>query len=1368
MLTLINNRTYEVVIESMETLAAGPHGGKNIIRGWAVDKFRCRALPLSVKGGGEAVLKRSCRKDIRLVFGLHDDAASGFDIVLPDGMTAFDLIIETPGKSLSRHMTISRIRDLLRRDHVQKRMRQMLYYVFHAWTPAGMRALLAAVKRRFTKKQGFYEDWIKHHETMTRHDCEELIRGFHTLPLISVVVPVYNVEETWLRRCVESMQNQWYPNWQLCLADDCSSSPSVKPVMRDLAEHDSRIKVVFREQNGRISAATNSAIELATGEYVGFMDNDDELAPQALFEVVKAINENPETDFIYTDEDKITEDGVRFDPFFKPDFSPNLLLGHNYITHFVVVSTQLLGRTGLLRSQYDGSQDYDFVLRATEQARSIRHIPQQLYHWRTLASSVAGDPHSKMYAYEAGRRAIEAALERRGVRSSVSMLDNLGTYKIDYEAGSPSVAVLVSSYTPRQLEAVKKLTDYTSVRFIPLDGRDVNDIARECDEPLLVLLDGLKPTNSAWLREMVNYSRISGIGAVGGKVFDDRQRVLNVGVTLNALRSGQPFEMRGEWDEGIGYYFRDLLPRDMFAVTEDCMLVSRKNFCDLNGLDKRLSPGLRGIDYCVRLAKQTGLTTLWQPYSTFTDAKKSHLDIPKDGIVRYLNTHHALDDRFTAAYFPPQPHRQEGIEHSIDYVDMGKNGETVTITGWVADLHAGEVVDIALAQSPWLNVRKIERLVRLDVNTSLAVPANAVLGFKVELGVTGGRMHLAQEKPVLVFTTSTDREEVPVPVSSSATLSAVISFGRKVALLGHPRRTTKRLIEKYWAPHWQRRAYAKLIKRTEQYDMSEVQRALNGFAYKPLISLLVPVYNVDRKWLEKCVESIKGQYYPHWQLCLADDCSTQSQVRPLLSRFADEDSRIKIVFREKNGHISRATNSALELADGEFVGLLDNDDELAPQALFEVVAKLNERPETDMVYSDEDKEDEEGNRFDPHFKPDYSPDLLLSTNYISHFGVYRKSIVEDIGGFRPGYEGSQDYDLVLRFTERTTPSRIQHVAKVLYHWRTLATSTASSSGAKNYASDAGLRALRSAMERRDISADVRSGVANGIYDVHYAIADNALVSVIIPTKDGYDNIERCVESIIAKTDYPNYEIIVADNGSTNPHMWDLYHHYEKCLGDRFTVEKIDIPFNFSRINNIASRCAQGKYLLFLNDDTEVIHESWMTRMVSFAQHERIGVVGAKLYYPTETIQHAGIVLGLGGAAGHIQVGYPRNYLGYFGRLIENVNYYAVTAACCMVAADDFWAVNGFDEKLAVAYNDVDLCIRIHDQLRRDIVWAHEVELYHYESVTRGYDVANKSKKERLNSEARIFKAKYPQIVDNDPYYNPNLSRTSGNFWVRES
>ncbi|MDU3485846.1 MAG: glycosyltransferase family 2 protein, partial [Enterococcus faecalis] len=536
------------------------------------------------------------------------------------------------------------------------------------------------------------------------------------------------------------------------------------------------------------------------------------------------------------------------------------------------------------------------------------------------------------------------------------------------------------------------------------------------------------------------------------------------------------------------------------------------------------------------------------------------------------------------------------------------------------------------------------------------------------------------------------------------------------------------------------------------------------FHYQPKISIAMPVYNVEEKWLRLCIDSILNQVYTNWELCMADDASTDSNVKKILTEYQQLDERIRVVFREQNGHISEATNSALAIATGEFVALLDNDDELAINAFYEVVKVLNENPELDLIYSDEDKIDMDGNRSDPAFKPDWSPDLLLGTNYISHLGVYRRSILEEIGGFRKGYEGSQDYDLVLRFTEKTTKERIKHIPKVLYYWRMLPTSTAVDQGSKGYAFEAGLRAVQDALVRREINGHATHGAANGLYDVYYDIESEKLVSIIIPTKNGYKDVQRCVSSIIEKTTYQNYEIIMADNGSTDPKMHELYAEFEKQLPGRFFVESIDIPFNFSTINNRAAKKAHGEYLLFLNNDTEVITENWLTLMVSFAQQERIGCVGAKLLYPNNTVQHAGVILGLGGVAGHGHYGYPHGDLGYFGRLAINVNYSAVTAACLLMKKADFDAVGGFEEAFTVAFNDVDLCLKVQ-ALGRDNVWLHEAELYHFESQTRGYDDKGKKKK-RFEQEKVMMEEKWGPLIENDPFYNPNLTRDIPNFSLR--
>jgi glycosyltransferase involved in cell wall biosynthesis len=523
----------------------------------------------------------------------------------------------------------------------------------------------------------------------------------------------------------------------------------------------------------------------------------------------------------------------------------------------------------------------------------------------------------------------------------------------------------------------------------------------------------------------------------------------------------------------------------------------------------------------------------------------------------------------------------------------------------------------------------------------------------------------------------------------------------------------------------------------------------------------MPVYNVEEQWLRACIASVRSQYYQNWELCIADDCSSDTHIKPLLEEFKMLDSRIKVVYREENGHISEASNSALAIATGEFVGLLDNDDTLADFALYEVVKLLNEHPEADLIYSDEDKLSEDNKRSQPFFKTDWAPDILLATNYICHFGVYRKAIMDEIGGFRKGYEGAQDYDLVLRFTEKT--DRIFHIQKILYHWRMISNSTAVNPESKGYAFEAGLRSLEDALERRGIEGAVTHGAFPGVYNIEYEIVNNGLVSVIIPTRDNATDLKACIDSIFEKTIYEKFEIIVADNGSEKEETFKLFEYYTKKYPNQFKVVRIDIPFNFSKINNLAAEESKGEYLLFLNNDITVITKGWMKRMVSYAQQEHVGAVGAKLYYFDNTIQHAGVLLGMGGVAGHGHVGYPRGDYGYFGKLVTTNNYTSVTAACMMVKRADFDRVNGFEEKLTVAFNDVDFCLKLYEAGKFN-VWLHNVELYHYESKSRGAEDTY-SKYKRFNSEIKYMKDHWLKYIKNDPYYNRNLTRVDGNYAI---
>ncbi len=575
---------------------------------------------------------------------------------------------------------------------------------------------------------------------------------------------------------------------------------------------------------------------------------------------------------------------------------------------------------------------------------------------------------------------------------------------------------------------------------------------------------------------------------------------------------------------------------------------------------------------------------------------------------------------------------------------------------------------------------------------------------------------------------------------------------------------------------------------TETFDrhtpesLAALAKDESAFALKPLISIVMPVYNTPQRWLLKAVASVQAQVYPRWELCIADDASPQTHLRPLLEKLAAGDARIKVCFREKNGHISAASNSALELATGEYIALLDHDDELAPNALHEVVALLNVHLDTDLVYSDEDKIDEEGHRHEPYFKPDWLPDLFHAQNYLSHLTVHRTTMVRDVGGFRIGYEGSQDWDLALRVVARITdPSRIRHIPKVLYHWRAIPGSTALMLSEKNYPLEAARRALTDHFATRGEKVTLHH-VPGDHWRVQYPLPPAPpLVSLVIPTRNGLRFLQRCVDSILEKTTYPNYELIIVDNGSDDPatlaylqSLADGTHPLQagvaadsmRSTGTRLdrTVRVLhyDAPFNFSAINNFAVAQATGELIGLLNNDLEVIHGGWLDEMAAQALRPDVGCVGAILYYPNDTIQHAGVIVGLGGVAGHAFRDYPRGSDGNFNRARLVQNYSAVTAACLVVRREIYLRVGGLDEQnLTVAFNDIDFCLKVQAAGHRNL-WTPFAELYHHESVSRGAE-DTPEKHERFRREVETMLQRWPAVIRHDPAYNPNLTLEHTDF-----
>ena len=537
---------------------------------------------------------------------------------------------------------------------------------------------------------------------------------------------------------------------------------------------------------------------------------------------------------------------------------------------------------------------------------------------------------------------------------------------------------------------------------------------------------------------------------------------------------------------------------------------------------------------------------------------------------------------------------------------------------------------------------------------------------------------------------------------------------------------------------------------------NQVEEKVKKFEYNPLISVIIPTYNIERKLLKECLDSILAQTYVNFEICIADDHSTNQNTLKTLHEYEKKDNRIKVVYRKQNGHISKATNSAIKIATGEFIALVDNDDLLPKNALYEVVEVLNRDKNLDLIYTDEDKIDKDSDFCEPHFKPDFSPDTLLSMNYICHLSVLRKSIVDKIGGLRDEYVGAQDYDLMLRFTEKT--NKIHHIPKILYHWRKIPGSTADKIDSKNYAIENGKKAIESALKRRKISGKVVTPIEAAMYSIEYKIIDNPLVSIIIPTKNSTKILKKCVDSIYQKTTYKNYEVIVIDNQSDDKSTLALLSNYEK-QHKNFRVIKANFPFNYSKINNLAVKKSKGDYIVLLNNDTEIITEKWLDWMLGYAQQKHVGAVGAKLLYPDTTIQHGGVILGLGGVAGHAYVGEPRESLGHYGRLVVPYNYGAVTAACLMIKKSKFNKLSGLDEKLRVAFNDVDFNIKALEEGWYN-VFLPQVELMHYESKTRGAD--NTSEKYKLFlKECDYMKNKWGDKTMYDRFYNRNYSLERG-------
>ena len=537
------------------------------------------------------------------------------------------------------------------------------------------------------------------------------------------------------------------------------------------------------------------------------------------------------------------------------------------------------------------------------------------------------------------------------------------------------------------------------------------------------------------------------------------------------------------------------------------------------------------------------------------------------------------------------------------------------------------------------------------------------------------------------------------------------------------------------------------------------------FDFQPKISIVIPLYKTQEKYLRQLVETIKEQTYPNWELCLSDGSGANSPIAGLLESLAASDERIKVVSHEESLQISENTNAAIEIATGDYIAFADHDDELTPNALFECVKALNKNRDVKVLYSDEDKMSMDGHKFfQPHFKPDYNPDLLCTVNYICHLFVVDRKVIEQVGTLRKEFDGAQDYDFIFRCVEHAGAEKIHHIPKILYHWRCHEDSTSENPESKLYAFDAGQRAVQAHYDRIGVKVEVSKGEFLGLYRTKFLRDYDPLISIIIPNKDHIDDLKRCIDSIEAKSTYTNYEYIIVENNSEEKETFAYYEQLE-AVNPKVHVVYYKGHFNYSAINNFGVQYAKGEYFLLLNNDTEIINDDCLEELLGYCTREDVGAVGARLYYEDDTIQHAGVVIGFGGIAGHCFVQQKRGFTGYCHRIICAQDYSAVTAACMMVKREAFEKVGGLSEELQVAFNDIDFCMKLR-QAGYLIVYNPYAELYHYESKSRGLE-DTPEKVARFNQEIATFEKRWPDILKNgDPFYNPNLTLDSQDFSLK--
>lgn len=700
---------------------------------------------------------------------------------------------------------------------------------------------------------------------------------------------------------------------------------------------------------------------------------------------------------------------------------------------------------------------------------------------------------------------------------------------------------------------------------------------------------------------------------------------------------------------------------------------------------------------------------------------------------------------------------QNSVNHMIDQVSVTADGYLVQ--GWAAST---EPIHLSVWQkNRRLDAVQIKQSSRPDVlEQNPGMKKADDWGFELRIpGEVSGTvtLQIASGKKLTHAPIHLNTEKLIAKAGADSTIGKGLRYLDRHGVKTFLKRAADKLHEKQEDNY---ETYRMKVRPTEKEFQAQREKK---FAVAPKISIVVPLYKTPLTFLKELTESVKQQTYANWELVLSDGSGPHSPLEKYLKNLARADKRVKIVYTGKQLDISANTNEAIKAAAGEYIAFADHDDLLEPHALYECVRAIQKYPQTELIYSDEDKVDGKGKKyFEPHFKSDFNIDLLRSMNYFCHLVVVKASLMEKVGMLNSEYHGAQDYDFVLRCVEQT--DAVYHIPKVLYHWRAHTESTAENPESKRYAFTAGKRAVQAHYDRLGIPATVEEGEYPGLYRTYYHWEEKPLVSIIIPNKDHIEDLETCVNSIFEKSEYRNFEFIIVENNSTEKETFEYYKQLEAAHANvKVVYWKED--FNYSKINNFGASYANGEYLLLLNNDTQIKNGTCIGELLGYCMREDVGIVGARLYYDDMTIQHAGVVIGFGGIAGHAFIGMPGTANGYFSRIICAQDYSAVTAACMMTKKEIFMQVGGLTEELKVAFNDIDYCMKVRKQGKL-VVYNPYAELFHYESKSRGLE-DTPEKKKRFHDEVDLFNKRWKDYVkDGDPYYNVNLSLDRADFAVR--